>query len=115
MKLLINDEPIELVYSFRSSMYYEQISGHSLDFQKMETQDLINLYYSVVVASLQKARKPIISMLDFLDVIDDNGGEKSIMEFTNWYVDIMKKEFELLDSTTEDIVEQKPSKSKKKN
>ena len=44
MKLKINNEEIELVYSFRSAVYFEQIAGHNLDFTKMSQNDLITLF-----------------------------------------------------------------------
>ena len=96
MTLKINNEDITLVYSFRSSLYFEQIAGHNLDFNTLTANDLVTLYYSVTIASLQKAKKPIITMIDFLDVIDDNGGEKCLTDFTTWYVDVLKAQYEVL-------------------
>lgn len=114
MKLKINGQDVELVYSFRSAIYFEQIAGHSLDFTKLSSQDILNLFYSVTIASLQKAKLPIVSMLDFLDAIDENGGDKTIIEFSNWYVDTLRKEFELSESTeSEEEKEKKPSKKNK--
>ena len=112
MKLKIGNEELELVYSFRSSIYFESITGHSLDFTKLTSNDLITLFYSVVVASLQKAKKPVISMLDFLDAVDDNGGEKCLVDFSNWYIAIMKAQYELLTEEKED--KEKPLKEGKK-
>lgn len=112
MKLKIGNEELELVYSFRSSIYFESITGHSLDFTKLTSNDLITLFYSVVVASLQKAKKPVISMLDFLDAVDDNGGEKCLVDFSNWYIAIMKAQYELLAEEKED--KEKPLKEGKK-
>ena len=115
MKLKINDDlDLELVYSFRSSMYFEQISGHALDLSKMTANDLVTLFYAVFVASLQKAKQTVMPMLEFLDVIDDNGGESCIVEFSNWYIDVMKKEFELLESTVQKTKEKKEKETKKK-
>lgn len=96
MKLMINGEELELVYSFRINLFYEEISGKAIDFSNITANDLVNLFYSTVAASLQKAKRPAITMLDFLDVLDDNGGEKSIVEFSNWYVDVMKKMYEIM-------------------
>ena len=96
MTLKINNEDITLVYSFRSSLYFEQIAGHNLDFNTLTANDLVTLFYSVTTASLQKAKKPIITMIDFLDVIDDNGGEKCLTDFTTWYVDVLKAQYEVL-------------------
>jgi len=96
MTLKINNEDITLVYSFRSSLYFEQIAGHNLDFNTLTANDLVTLFYSVTIASLQKAKKPVITMIDFLDVIDDNGGEKCLTDFTTWYVDVLKAQYEVL-------------------
>lgn len=104
MKLKIKDEEIELVYSFRINLYYEEISGKSIDFQNISANDLINLFYATVISSLQKAKKPTISMLDFMDVVDDNGGEKLIVDFSNWYVEIVKAQYEMLPEDDKDKV-----------
>ena len=114
MKLVINNEDLELVYSFRSSIYFENITGHSIDLGNFSSNDLLTLFYSVVIASLQKDRKPIISMLDFLDAVDENSGEKCLFEFSKWYVDIVKAQYEMINS--DDVKEKKKkTQSKKKN
>lgn len=110
MKLKINNEEIELIYSFRSSIYFEQITGHNIDFTNLTANDLLSLFYSVLIASLQKAKKPIISMLDFMDIIDDNGGDKILLEFSNWYVQILQTQYEILNSEED----KKPKKVSKK-
>lgn len=101
MKLIINDKEIELVYSFRSSVYFEQIMGYNLNFMKMSPNDLLTLFYCVVIASLQKAKEPVISMLDFLDIIDEQGGEKLILDFSNWFVKVLQAQYEVFESTEE--------------
>jgi len=108
MKFKINNEEIELVYSFRSSIYFEQIAGHNLDFTNLTANDLLTLFYSVFIASMQKAKKPIVSMLDFMDAIDENGGDKILLEFSNWYVQTLQAQYEVLNS--EDEKEKKPVK-----
>ena len=110
MKLKIGNEELELVYSFRSSIYFESIAGHSLDFTKLTSNDLITLFYSVFVATLQKSKKPIIAMTDFLDIVDENGGEKCLVDFSNWYIGILKAQYELLAEEKEGNKE-KPVKS----
>ena len=97
MILKINNENIELVYSFRSSIYFEQINGHALDFENFTSNDLLTLFYCVAIASLQKVKKPIISLSDFLDVVDDNGGDKCIYDFSQWYIQVMKAQYEVND------------------
>ena len=112
MKLKIGNEELELVYSFRSSIYFESIAGHSLDFTKLTSNDLITLFYSVFVATLQKSKKPIIAMIDFLDIVDANGGEKCLVDFSEWYISVIKKQFELLAEEKEG--KEKPLKEGKK-
>ena len=111
MTLKINNEDITLVYSFRSALYFEQITGHNLDFNTLSANDLVTLFYSVVIASLQKAKKPVITMIDFLDVVDDNGGDKCLTDFTTWYVEILKAQYEVL-TQEEDKKTKKLSKKK---
>lgn len=104
---LSQTESIDLVYSFRSAIYFEQITNKNIDFQNFTGNDLITLFYCVVIASLQKVKRPIITMLDFMDKIDDyNRGDKCLLEFSNWYVEIIKAQYETLDSTVNE--EKKP-------
>lgn len=93
---MIKEEELELIYSFRINLFYEEITGKSIDFTSFKANDLVNLFYATVIASLQKAKRPQITMLEFMDAIDDAGGEKCIVDFTNWYVEIMKAQFEIL-------------------
>lgn len=110
----INGEEIELVYSFRSNVYYEQITGHAVDFSKINSSDLITLFYCNVISSLQKAKKPTISMVDFLDAVDENDGEKCILDFSQWYVKEIQNQYEILESTEETKEEKTIKLSKKK-
>lgn len=103
MTLKINDnENLELKYSFRSSIYFETISGHNLDLQNLTGNDLVTLFYAVFVASLQKEQKPIIDMITFLDIIDENGGDKTLLEFSKWYVAQIKIQWDLEESPEEE-------------
>ena len=111
MTLKINDENIELAYSFRSGIYFEQIAHKPLDLTNISSEDFVTLFYCIVLASLQKAKKPVITMLDFLDIVDDNGGEKCLMEFSDWYIAVMKAQYEVL---TDDNDKKPKNVSKKK-
>lgn len=115
MKLKLNGEELELVYSFRSAIYFEQITGHSLDLYNLSPNDLLTLFYSVVIASLQKNKKPVITMLDFMDAIDENDGDKCLVEFANWYIDVLKAQYEVLNSTEDDKKKPKTTGKKKTN
>ena len=37
-------------------------------------------------------------MLDFMDAIDENNGEKCIIDFSNWYVQTITAQYEVLNS-----------------
>lgn len=113
---LNENETVELKYSFRSAIYFEQIANKNIDFSNFTSNDLITLFYSVVIASLQKAKKPVITMLAFMDCIDDyNDGDKCILEFSNWYTGIVKAQYEALDSVTPENEKTEKPKGKKKN
>ena len=112
MKLKYNNEEIELVYSFRINVYYEQIQNKSIDFENFKTQDLITLFYCCFITSLQKINKPICTMLEFLDVLDENGGEPTLMEFSNWFTKVLTAQYEMINSTVNK--EDKEDLSKKK-
>ena len=110
---LNENETVELKYSFRSAVYFETITGHNLDFTKMSQNDLITLFYCVVIASLQKANKPVITMLAFMNCIDDyNDGEKCIIDFSNWYVQTITAQYEVLNSMGDEKKQTKKGKKK---
>lgn len=90
MKINIKNRELELHYSLRILINYEEITGKSLDFADLTSiSNLIKLYYSAVIASLQYAREPLdITWEDFLDFIDETG-EKGLMDFGNWYANSM--------------------------
>lgn len=113
---LNENETVELKYSFRSTIYFEQITNNTVEVGKKFTRnDLLILFYSVVIASLQKAKKPIISMLDFMDAIDDyNGGEKCLNEFGYWYADVVAAQYDLIESTMTEKENKEQTKSNQK-
>lgn len=92
-KLNENDS-VELKYSFRSAIFFEQIQGKSIDFTNISMNDMIVLFFSVVSASLQKEKKNLITMLEFMDAIDDyNGGDTCILEFAQWYTKQLEAQY----------------------
>ena len=93
MKLKYQDKEIELLYSFRANIYFEQLQGKNVDFQNFSSNDMIMLFYCIFISTLQKNKMPIVSFTDFLDIIDDNEGDKCLIDFANWYVNILKNEY----------------------
>ena len=60
MTLKIENELIELKYSFRSAIYFEQITGHNIDFTNFTGNDLITLFYSVFIDHYRKKRSQLL-------------------------------------------------------
>lgn len=110
MKLKIKGEDIELLYLYRTILFFEDIAGHNLDFANMTQKDIMNLFYANVYATLQKMKKETITMLELLDIIDDNGGERCVLQFASWFIENYKKELEILNDIN---VEDKPVKKTK--
>ena len=80
-------QELELHYSMRHLIIYEQISGHGLDMSQMSTfTELINLFYANVLATMQYKRMNLdFSYEQFLDFIDESG-MSIVNEFSEWYV-----------------------------
>ena len=114
MKLKYNEKEIELVYSFRANVYFEQINQKNIDFGNLDANDVITLFYCYFISSLQKAKEPIVDMLTFLDIVDDNGGENCGMEFSPWLIEVMKAQYEVIGTMDADEKKQEPEKERKK-
>lgn len=115
MKIKINGDELELLYLYRTVLFFEDIAGHNLDFSNMTQKDIMNLFYANVYATLQKMKKDTISMMDFLDVIDDNGGERCVLQFASWFIENYKKDLEILNDINTDDKPVKKTKAKAKN
>lgn len=77
MKIKIKEKEIELKYSYRALMIYENIQKQS--FNPKTLSDIIVFFYSVVVSS---AKDRNILFDDFMDWLDEN--PNIITEFSNW-------------------------------
>ena len=87
MKINIKNQEIELSYSMRIYILFENITNKSLSFESMQSYtSLIVLFYSSVLASIQKQKLNItISYDEFMDWLDDSNGEQMIKEFSTWF------------------------------
>lgn len=84
MKIQIKDKDIELKYSFRAMMVFEEITGNSFSFKGVK--DLIIYFYCTIVAS----DKDLDLDFDyFMDWLDSNPEE--LNNFTEWVVSHNKK------------------------
>ena len=82
MTITINDKDIELKYTLRSMMMYENITGKT--FAPEGVSDILTFFYCVVVAS---AKNYELKFDDFLDVIDDN--QDKLNEFSLWLTNVV--------------------------
>ena len=82
MTITINDKDIELKYTLRSMMMYENITGKT--FAPEGVSDILTFFYCVVVAS---AKNYELKFDDFLDVIDEN--QERLNEFSLWLTNVV--------------------------
>lgn len=106
MKVEIENREIELRYTFRAYMIFEQITEHS--FTGSNLSDFITFFYSVLMAS---DRELAIDFDNFIEWLDDNPDK--LNEFTEWMIANTKKQSDL-SSKKEVKDEKKESGSKKK-
>ena len=114
MKIKIKDQELELAYSMRTYILFENIQGQSLSFENLNSYtSLIVLFYSAIVATIQKRKLDIsISYDEFIDWLDENNGENMIKEFSNWFTTQLTNNLALQDA--EEEKETKGSKKSKK-
>lgn len=77
MKITIKDKEIELRYTIRSMMIYENIMGKS--FSPDGLSEIIIYFYSTVLAS---SKDTSISYDDFIDWFDQN--PEALNDFSEW-------------------------------
>ena len=82
MTITINDKDIELKYTLRSMMMYENITGKT--FAPEGVSDILTFVYCVVVAS---AKNYELQFDDFLDLIDEN--QDKLNEFSLWLTNVV--------------------------
>lgn len=84
MKVNIKGKEVELKYSFRALMVYENITGKA--FNPKNLSDIINFFYSCVLSQSMKESE-IIGYEDFLDWLDDSPEE--LNSFSAWLMDML--------------------------
>ena len=116
MKIKIFEKELDLHYSFRMMLMYEQVKGQGLDPLHMTTDDIVILFYGAVVSTLQynHITQPL-SYIEYMNWLDDNGGEQLLVQFSNWYVDVLKMQYDLVPKKehTDEIVTQDVSELEK--
>jgi len=77
MIVKIKDKEVELKFSFRAYMFFEDITGHS--FSGATMGETVTFLYCVVLAS---CKDYTVKFDDFLDAIDED--PNIISEMTDW-------------------------------
>ena len=84
MKVNIKGKDIELKNSFRSMIIYEKITNES--FSPKGVTEMINYFYSTIMASDKNLD---LGYEEFLDYLDEN--QEKFTEFSEWLVSVNKK------------------------
>ena len=89
MKINIKGTDLELFYSMRVYLIYEQITGKTLSLETGSYTVSVNLFYSAILASMQHANLDLNFEYDeYLDWLDTQGMDL-IKEFIEWFLKIM--------------------------
>lgn len=119
MKIKIKEQELELHYSLRIYMFYENIMGHSIDMQTISSYtSLVVLFYSAILATLQYEHKNLdITYDEYMDWLDSQQ-HTILSDFASWFiknVEVSAKVTPIKDSSDEstDSLSKKKSKSKK--
>lgn len=97
MKIKFNDNELEMHYSQRIYMMFEEIQGKSLNLENLTAFDVNTLFYVCVLSTMQYNHiEDKLSFTDFLNWIDDNGNDVLVAEFANWFVSILQQQADLV-------------------
>lgn len=106
MTIKIHDRDVELKYSFRALMIYENIQNKTFAPQSMT--DVLVFFFSVIIASDKDAH---LSFDEFLDMIDEK--PSLVADFSEWLTNEFNQN-SMLESKDEDESKKKLSKPTKK-
>ena len=79
MKITIKGNEIELKYSIRALMMYENVEGKT--FQPQSLQDIMTFFYFILISS---SKDYSITFDEFIDFVDEDN--TLITNFTEWLV-----------------------------
>lgn len=102
MKIQINNTEIELRYSFKALMMYENIQKES--FNPKTLSDIVVFMYSVVLASAPK--NATILFDEFIEWLDAN--PNSITDFATWLADVITKQQTLAPEIKQEVKAEEP-------
>lgn len=116
MKVKIKDKEIELCYSMRTHIIYENITNESVDFMNMKSiKQLTTLFLATILASAQKNKIDLnLTFDEYADWLDDNGGYIILNEFAQWLAETVRAKYALLAETEEEKEDLPVQKKRKK-
>ena len=99
MKINIKDQEIEMKYSFRSLIIFEEITGKTMTTPDT-LKDILILFYSVVLSSAKGSLQDF-TWDNFIDWLDDNP-EKTV-EFTQWLKDVLETQNNITEKNAKEV------------
>ena len=99
MKVNIKDQEIEMKYSFRSLIIFEEITGKTLTVPE-SLKDILILFYSVILGSAKGSLQDW-TWDNFMDYLDEN--PEITVEFTNWLKDVLETQNGITEKHSKDV------------
>lgn len=93
MKININNQDIELKYSFRAYLIYENVTNQS--FSPTNMTSFITMFYCSIMASNSDLQLDFEEFMDWLDTNPDK-----LSEYTEWLASNLKKTNDLKSKQT---------------
>lgn len=112
MKITIKGHDIDLHYSMRIYIIYEQLTNQSLIGLDGSYTTLINLMYSAILATLQHDKQTLdVEYDDFIDWLDSQDSSKVLSDFANWFAKVINVNAGISEETKPVKGAKKPSKN----
>lgn len=117
MKVNIKNHEIELHYSMRMMIVFENITGENVDFTNMQSvKQATTLFLACIIASAKKAGIDLnLTYDEFIDWLDDNGGYVLINDFALWLAAELESKYSLLKKEEEKEDDLPKTRKKAKN
>lgn len=106
MKIVIKEQEIELKYSFRSLMVYEQILGKT--FEPKGLTEILTFMYCIIITSKKDLQ---FTYDEFLDLIDEKPG--IIKDFSEWLTGAVQRNASMMSQNVKEEDKQTAKKIKK--
>lgn len=115
MKVNIKGHDLDLHYSLRIFMIYENIEGTSLEsLNATSITSTVSLIYAALVSTLKYNKiEEKLDLEDVIEFLDNNGGIKFVNEFSSWFTSEVNKDLALAPKSEEPKSDTKESNKKK--